>query len=274
MHRCIGLKEHFEMLIMSPEMTNWTYNSSRQSGDNEYFGAVTFWNQGLKGIVHLLQKCNKCTHIVACFCPPCRNASMRHYWLGGMSLFRMDIPLRFFLHFSNNSDVPRSFFRLQRSIPLKCIWLRSLARRRYDILLKKRDYDGAGIPHLELYHAGALLSRMLDWFHHDSLKQWVTLESDLSPVTTDFPSMVASYWSPTFNTAKASTFFTPILWYKVITTSLCPGPLTPILGNHGFLPGLSNKGFLCCPPSRPSPILQSLTPGGLISLGELPLLFL
>lgn len=46
----------------------------------------------------------------------------------------------------------------------------------------KRDASGAGLPHLEIYYTAALVSRILDWFHHGPFKQWIVLDTDLLPV--------------------------------------------------------------------------------------------
>lgn len=85
------------------------------------------------------------------------------------------------------------------------------------------------------------------------------------------PFLVAAHRSFGYSTANA---FTSLLyvWDKVIIKyriSSRPGPLTPILGNLGFLPGQSVNWFLCWQPSRPSPIWLSLNRKGLKSLGEL-----
>lgn len=114
-----------------------------------------------------------------------------------------------------------------------------------------------------------LFSRVLDWFHHGSFKQWVTLDFDLSPILlTSLPWLLP-------NDRPLLTQVTPLLssflyvWDRVIKTykiSSCPGPLTPILSNPGFPPGMSDKSFIC---RHPSHIWYSFTDRGLKPLGKL-----
>lgn len=108
------------------------------------------------GIPSQLQKLYKLTYcpLLSTMQQCCKRWSpKRHSWLGWMSIFMMNILPRFLYNFQTiQIRVPHSFFCSSRSILLKYILPRSIARLKYDILVKRRDIGGAGLPHLELYH--------------------------------------------------------------------------------------------------------------------------
>lgn len=59
------------------------------------------------------------------------------------------------------------------------------------LCLSQKLGGGAGIPDASLYHKAAVLTRMVDWFHHTASKLWVQIEGYLNPIE-----LCALSWTP------------------------------------------------------------------------------
>lgn len=61
------------------------------------------------------------------------------------------------------------------------IWGHQRPRLLRIILSLLKSKGSAGVPDLSLYHATAVLTRMVKWFYHSLTKQWVYIEQTITP---------------------------------------------------------------------------------------------
>lgn len=182
-------------------------------------------------------------------------SSMPHSWLGRISLLKMDSLHRFLYIFQLIPiRIPCLSFWLAHSILLKFIWSRSSAWVWYP---SEGETLVEQVCITYLYYTTALLSSILDWFHHGPFTQWVILKSDLSPVPLSFLPWLLPMDHlplPQLTLPLSSLLYT---WDKAITTyslSSCLGPLTRFWAIQSFYPGGQICFFFCWQPLHPSPI--------------------
>lgn len=72
---------------------------------------------------------------------------------------------------------PTSYFRKLCQMFSKFIWKSARPRIRYEILSLPKVRGGAGALDASLYYKAAILTRILDWFHHSSSKLWVQIKN-------------------------------------------------------------------------------------------------
>lgn len=194
-----------------------------------------------------------------------------HYsWFGRINILKMDIIPRFLYLFQTIPiAVPRSFFTILQSTFTRFIWGCNRPRLQRRILSLPKTKGGAGAPDLYYYHAAAVLTRLVNWFHHSHLKQWVHIEQSIAPLDLQaLPWLDISARGP----PSSVSFLTAHLlrtWDKLQTQlGLSPkvGLMTPLFGNPGFLPAMARRHFLVWSRESNRRISQ------IIHQGDLPLL--
>lgn len=101
------------------------------------------------------------------------------------------------------------------------------------------------LPDVSLYHAACHLTRIIDWCRHDKLKQWIQIEQllagldlkglpwclrNLPECTLKHPT-IGETWRIAQKTVRE---------HSIANT---PSPLTPMIGNPAFSPGMSDPRF-------------------------------
>lgn len=171
--------------------------------------------------------------------------SLNISWFGRASLIKMTILPRF-LYVMQTIPIrlPLSFFNTFRKACSSFIWRSKPPRIKFTRLNLPKNKGGIALPDLQKYHQAALLTRIVDWNIHQTVKDWVSLEQSLFSHQINYlPWIRPAHHSknikthpligPTleifFNTYKKNN---PVPWMS---------PLTPLRNNPDFVPGLEKN---------------------------------
>lgn len=130
--------------------------------------------------------------------------------------------------------VSHSFFVTLQSASTRFIWGCKRPRLQRRILSFPKAKGGAEALDLYYYHAAAVLTRLVKWFHHYHLKQWVHIEQLIAPYD-----LMALPWLDISARGSLSSlsFLTAHLSAKV-------GPITPLIRNPRFPLAVARTCFL------------------------------
>lgn len=104
-------------------------------------------------------------------------------WFRRINILKMEILLRFLYLFQLTPILlPPQYFKMLHRAFRKFIWGRTHPRINASTLSRPKSLGSTGLPDLSAYHAAAVFTRLVDWFHCASTKQWVSLEFFLSPI--------------------------------------------------------------------------------------------
>ena len=171
--------------------------------------------------------------------------SLNISWFGRASLIKMTILPRFlYIMQTLPIKIPLSFFNTFRKACSSFIWRGRPPRIRFSRLNLPRNGGGIALPDLRKYHQAAILTRIVDWNLHRRVKDWVNLEQSQSPHDLKYlPWINPKYHSKSIKTHPIIGPTLEIFRYtfKSINPSPWLGPLTPLLNNPDFPPGLEKS---------------------------------
>lgn len=110
-------------------------------------------------------------------------------------------------------------------------------------LSRPKEKGGIGLPDISRYYRAVHLARIVDWHCNKDSKQWVGMEIEDSSIP-----LLSSPWllSPFPEDQKTHPLIGATLQvarkiFRTTDISPLPSPLTPIIGNPDFTPGLTNR---------------------------------
>lgn len=113
-------------------------------------------------------------------------------WFGRAAICKMSIlPRILYLFRTLPIKIPQSFFKKLQSIQLDFVWAHKQPRIKFDLITRPKERGGMGPPDYRKYYYASHITRNVDWHCHQNLKDWVSLESELSPIPLKF-----SPWIP------------------------------------------------------------------------------
>lgn len=142
-------------------------------------------------------------------------------------------------------QIPMAFLKTVNRVITQFVWASKPPRLAQTILRLPKMKGGIALPEATLYHTACHLTRILDWSRHETLKQWVKIENSMTGVQLDqipwcqqpLPKQILSH--PTVGvTIRAA-------WrvFRDLSLAPLPSPITPVIGNPAFTPGLRDPRF-------------------------------
>lgn len=125
-------------------------------------------------------------------------------------------------------QIPSSFLRAVNQAFITFLWALKPPRLAQSILRLPKLRSGMALPDGNLYHMPCHMSRVLDWCHHSSLKQWVQVEQVLAGIPLE-----SVLWCPTDLARQISDH--PTIGERQRICLKGPSPLTSIVGNPAFI---------------------------------------
>uniref|UniRef100_A0A803KBE4 Reverse transcriptase domain-containing protein n=1 Tax=Xenopus tropicalis TaxID=8364 RepID=A0A803KBE4_XENTR len=192
-------------------------------------------------------------------------------WFGRIGLIKMNILPRLLYQFQTiPTEPPKSFFDKLNAIFSIFIWAGSKPRINRKILFRQKAKGGLGLPNIKKYWEATVLSRVTEWFQHQKTKRWVQIEQSIL----DRP-LQALWWLPP--SQRPDSGLLPIICKETIlqadkllksSPSLIyrTGPLSPIIGNPNFPPGMTKGTFLGKRYNESFVCIQALKDGKLLPL--------
>uniref|UniRef100_A0A8C5Q5Y4 Reverse transcriptase domain-containing protein n=1 Tax=Leptobrachium leishanense TaxID=445787 RepID=A0A8C5Q5Y4_9ANUR len=163
-------------------------------------------------------------------------------WLGRIAVIKMNVqPRLLYLLQTIPIDLPRAFLASLRSLVATYIWRGKRPRTSYQVLTRSRAAGGLALPNFSLYHQACHLQRVVEWSREGSVKLWRAVEQELvgRPMTV-LP------WLPLKvgrKLANSSPYVgaTYGIWRRIaikFNLTSFPSPMTPVIHNEDYLPGL------------------------------------
>uniref|UniRef100_A0A803J808 Reverse transcriptase domain-containing protein n=1 Tax=Xenopus tropicalis TaxID=8364 RepID=A0A803J808_XENTR len=192
-------------------------------------------------------------------------------WFGRIGLIKMNILPRLLYQFQTiPTEPPKSFFDKLNAIFSIFIWAGSKPRINRKILFRQKAKGGLGLPNIKKYWEATVLSRVTEWFQHQKTKRWVQIEQSIL----DRP-LQALWWLPP--SQRPDNGLLPIICKETILQAdkllkISPsliyrtGPLSPIIGNPNFPPGMTKGTFLGKRYNESFVCFQALKDGKLLPL--------
>lgn len=165
-------------------------------------------------------------------------------WFGRAAICKMTVlPKILYLLRTLPIKIPQSFFKTLHSLQIKFIWAHKPPRIKSTLLTRPKVMGGLGVPDFKAYYHASHIARIIDWHCHSILKDWVSIENDMSVIPLQFSPWIQKTRYPQsvkshpligtsldifHNLAKHSKFSTPF------------SPLTLLQNNPDFIPGLGN----------------------------------
>lgn len=176
-------------------------------------------------------------------------------WFGRIAIIKMNIlPRILYLLQTVPIKLPASFFTTYKKICRNFIWAAKSPRLSWEKMTTPKIKGGLSLPDIHKYHSACHLTRIIDWHIHKSTKDWVDLEDSFAPVPIAHLPWINSQATPKEYTSHP--LMGPTLTtFRQISQTLhwcpSPGPLTPLVDNPDFEPGV---------PSHNQPHTQIITP--------------
>lgn len=142
--------------------------------------------------------------------------------------------------------IPASFLKAVNKTFVRFVWAQKPPRVAQTTLRLPKLRGGIALPDANLYLMACHLTRILDWCRHSTLKQWVQIEYTLAGTRLEslpwchkpMPNRIIKH--PTVG----ETWQTACKVFRDFLVAPLPSPLTPIVGNPAFAPGLDDPRFL------------------------------
>lgn len=101
-------------------------------------------------------------------------------WLGRVNTLKINVLPRFLYYLLQTIplSIPTLYFRKLHKMFSSFIWKAAFPRIKYETF----SLPKAGVLDASLYDTAAVLTGIVDWFHHSSSKLWVHLESHLNSI--------------------------------------------------------------------------------------------
>lgn len=139
--------------------------------------------------------------------------------------------------------VPPTFFKQLQTIVRDFIWAHRSARTKIQTLTRPKEKGGIGLPDIRRYYKAVHLDRIVDWHCNKDSKQWVKMEVEHASIP-----LLSSPWllSPPPEDLKAHPLIGATLTiakrtFRSTELSPLPSPMTPVIGNPDFTPGLTSR---------------------------------
>ncbi|XP_056403189.1 transmembrane protein 260 isoform X1 [Hyla sarda] len=171
-------------------------------------------------------------------------------WLGRANIIKMNfLPRLLYLFQAIPLALPRSYFKKLDQMIRSFIWAGRPSRISSRVLVRRKRAGGLAVPDCQAYYVAATLTRLLDFIHGRGSKQWVALEE--YGTATDialYPWLPSNTFSPrvleSLPRVSRELIVSLDRYLKRSQIMAADGPLTPILGNPSFPPGMMTESFL------------------------------
>lgn len=165
-------------------------------------------------------------------------------WFGWCNALKMTVlPRILYILQTIPIRIPLHFFKQLRKIVRDFIWAHKLPRTKMQILTRPKEKGGIGLSDFFSYYRAVHLSRIVDWHCNKESKQWVGMELEDASIP-----LLTSPWltsappedmrnhpliGATLKVARSTIHTTGL--------SSLPSPMTPVIGNPDFAPGLTSR---------------------------------
>lgn len=167
-------------------------------------------------------------------------------WFGRCAAVKMNLlPRVLYLMQALPVKLPKTFFkRLHREV-ISFIWGNKHPRLSRHILSLPRDRGGVGLPDFFRYYSSIHLHRLLDRCTRQKVKRWVDLERGVCPYPIEGLPWLSSTLPPVIQSHPliSTTILVTQKIFKSTDISPSPSPLTPIIGDPDFAPGMEPTRF-------------------------------
>ncbi|XP_040178291.1 uncharacterized protein LOC120910599, partial [Rana temporaria] len=168
-------------------------------------------------------------------------------WFGRVNIIKMNaMPRILYLLQTLPTSIPQGFLKEIRMKFAGFIWAGKPARVRRDILTLPKEKGGIGFPDPLAYYEAVHLSRVLDWCATPKIKPWILLEQAMIEIPLEGLIWLSKSILPQ-SVKKHPTIGTTINVVKKVfrksNDETEANPLTPVLGNPAFMPGINDPGF-------------------------------
>lgn len=130
--------------------------------------------------------------------------------------------------------IPGSFLRLVRCAPIHFLWAQRPPRLAQSVLRLPKLMGGIVLPDANLYLVACHLTKVLDWCHHGSLKQWVQIEQALVGIPME--SVLWCHPNLAIQVHSESTVGETWQHFRDLAIALKPIHTYPYSGEHGLQP--------------------------------------
>lgn len=143
------------------------------------------------------------------------------------------------------------------------IWASKTPRLSWDRLVLPKLLGGLGLPDIQKYHWACHLTRIVDWHLHRSNKAWITLEDSFTKTPLSHLPWINHNSIPrdlVTHPFIGATLSHLKLAGKALDYTPHPGPMTPLVRNPDFLPGLALRDLhreSCTAPIRAHHFFQN-----------------
>lgn len=169
-----------------------------------------------------------------------------HSWFGRCNLIKMCILPKFlYLFQALPIKIPPTYFKRVQTLFTRFVWAHKKPCIPRSQLSMPKHYGGVALPDIRRYYHATHLGRMIDWHRHKESKLWAQLEQHQTNIPLQsamwcYDSLPLELKAHPFigNTIKQCLQAT--LQTSLTTTE---SPLTPILGNPKFPPGIGSGRF-------------------------------
>ncbi|KAM5171776.1 A.superbus venom factor 1-like [Mantella aurantiaca] len=166
-------------------------------------------------------------------------------WFGRAASVKMNVlPRILYLMQALPITIPPSFFQELRKSITNFIWAHKQPRISFNRLTKSKLNGGIGLPDMKGYYWACQLMRIVDWRFHASTKAWVNLELSITKYPLqDGPWLLQKHLPHEIrNHVLIGPLFRSLTHLnKTADIPSGPGPLTPLLNNPDFIPGMSGR---------------------------------
>uniref|UniRef100_A0A8C5N3B2 Reverse transcriptase domain-containing protein n=1 Tax=Leptobrachium leishanense TaxID=445787 RepID=A0A8C5N3B2_9ANUR len=177
-----------------------------------------------------------------------RWAKLHISWLGRVHCIKMNVlPRLLYLFQALPISVTQSDLTSLQTAIDAFVWDNKRHRVARQTLFRPRAAGGMGLPSLLSYYRAARLAQIVAWHSPMGARRWVDLESSMmSPDLPQFWLWTSPPYRPTLRTECPAIVAAVKLWDSVAVKcdlTSYPSPLTPILRNEEFPPGLCPQPF-------------------------------
>lgn len=169
-----------------------------------------------------------------------------HSWFGRCNLLKMSIlPKYLYLFQALPIKIPAAYLKQVQTLFMRFVWAHKAPRIPKQQLSRPKLYGGIALPDIRKYYQAVHLGRVVDWQRHKEIKLWAQIEQHQSTI----PLQTAIWcWDSLPLDLKSH----PLIGNTIkqclqatLQASLTTkeSPLTPILGNPKFPPGINSRQF-------------------------------
>lgn len=141
--------------------------------------------------------------------------------------------------------IPHIYFKQVQSLFIRFVWAHKKPCIPGSQLSSPKHYGGLALPDIWKYYQATHLGRVIDWSQHKDIKLWAQIEQH----QTNIPLQTTIWYNDSLPLELRSHPFIGNTIKQCIQATLLTSlttktsPLTPILGNPKFPPGISSVQF-------------------------------